>query len=136
MSAGAGYPERREPTELPYRKPPSAGTRQRLKRIVDLAQSIAASAKLKHVGLVEAPAQLRLVAHWQQFVGKELAALSMPLGFKEGVLSVAVASPLIRQELYYRKPQLLESVRQLLGEGLVKDLRFVQGPFAKPAGDR
>ncbi len=121
------------PLEVPYRKPPGTGTRTRLKKIVDLAQSIAASAKLKNIGLVEQPAQLRLVGHWSDFVGKELAALSMPLGFRDGVLSVAVASPLIRQELHYRKPQLLENVRQLLGEGLVKDLRFVQGPFAKPA---
>jgi predicted nucleic acid-binding Zn ribbon protein len=93
-------------------------------RLMPLADLIKHSPKLKRLGIMDGNTELALRQQWNAVVGPAVAANTRPLAFKRGVLNVAVRSNAWMQQLTFLKPQLLENLKQTLGEASVQDLRF------------
>jgi hypothetical protein len=82
------------------------------------------------------PAGATLMTEWPGIVGPALAAVTEPLRFSAGTLTIACAGP-VAMELTHLGPQLLDRINGQLGQVLVQRLRFVQrSPAARPAPRR
>ena len=76
----------------------------------------------------------RLVTHWQDIVGKDLADRAQPVkihyrkvpGSKKAEATLEIASSTAEATLlHYRKELILERINQIFGERIVTALRFV-----------
>ena len=74
----------------------------------------------------------RVWALWAEAVGDAVAAHAEPAGFRDGVLSVRVASAAWMQELQFMKEALRERLNERLGAALIRDIYFVSGRVAAP----
>ncbi len=88
----------------------------------------------------------RLVTHWQDIVGADLADRAQPVkiryrkvpGSKKAEASLDIAASTAEATLlHYRKELILERINQIFGERLVTALRFVpmaanEAPQARP----
>ena len=61
---------------------------------------------------------------WRQAVGEPAARYTCPGRIRRGVLDVAVANSTIIQELLFQKSELLLSLKRLLPDTRIQDLRF------------
>lgn len=73
------------------------------------------------------------VLHWRRIVGENLARLARPLYVEDGVLHLAVASPVVANELRLWKRELLQKLDQHAPKSQVRDLRFHLAPLAESA---
>jgi predicted nucleic acid-binding Zn ribbon protein len=65
---------------------------------------------------------------WYTAVGSAAAPYTRPGTLRRGVLEVGVANSTMVQELVFQKAELLLSLRRLLPDSRIKDLRFVVLP--------
>ena len=77
---------------------------------------------LKDLGLEESARALRVAERWEAVVGVEVARHSRPTGIRGGVLEVTVDSSVWCQQLQMRQPELLASLREVLGADAPRDL--------------
>ena len=61
---------------------------------------------------------------WRQAVGEAAAEYTRPGRIRRGVLEVGVANSTMIQELVFQKTELLVSLRRLLPDTRIQDLRF------------
>ena len=61
--------------------------------------------------------------HWPHIAGEALARHSSPRSLKDGVLSVQVDSPLMRQELTYASQRILRIAQDHLGAERVQSVK-------------
>jgi len=61
---------------------------------------------------------------WREAVGEAAARYARPGKIRRGVLEVAVANSTMVQELVFQKAELLTSIRRLLPDTPIRDLRF------------
>jgi len=71
------------------------------------------------------------VLRWRSVVGENLARLARPLHVEDGVLHLAVASPVVATELRLWKEELLRRLAQHAPKSRVRDFRFHLIPAAK-----
>jgi len=64
---------------------------------------------------------------WRQAVGEPFARFTRPAGIRGGKLEVIVASSVIRQEIEYRRSELLARLGELAPELQIRGLRFRVG---------
>jgi predicted nucleic acid-binding Zn ribbon protein len=64
---------------------------------------------------------------WPQAVGEAIAAVAEPVAERDGVVTVRCESATWAQELTLMEPQLLERLRDQLGEGAPQGLRCSAG---------
>ena len=74
----------------------------------------------------------RLWSFWDEEVGEPVAAHAQPAGYRAGVLSVRVNSPVWMQELQFLKEIIRERLNQRLGDELIRDIFFVSGTAPAP----
>lgn len=83
-------------------------------------------AQLVHqLGLEQRLKQQRVIDQWPQLVGEKIGRISRPERLQDGVLYVRVASMIWRTELLFQKQTILANISSAMGEGLVKDIRFI-----------
>jgi predicted nucleic acid-binding Zn ribbon protein len=70
-----------------------------------------------------------LEAAWQEAAGEALAAHTRTGAIRRGKLEVTVANSAVAQELTFRKPALLDTLRKALPDETIRDLRFRVGPI-------
>lgn len=92
-----------------------------LNQHVPVGVVLASLPAFKRLGLNESLFFLR--QHWAHFVGEALARQSVPRSLKEGLLTVDVESPLLRQELTYAIPRILRIAQDHLAEGTVRSVK-------------
>jgi predicted nucleic acid-binding Zn ribbon protein len=63
-------------------------------------------------------------AGWAEVVGERVAAVSEPVSERAGTVTVRCADPVWAEELELMQEQLLERLRERLGEHAPEDLRF------------
>ncbi|MFN3346219.1 MAG: DciA family protein [Candidatus Bipolaricaulaceae bacterium] len=82
--------------------------------------------------LLSGPAweEQQAVLCWRKIVGENLAGLAKPLYVEEGVLHLAVGSPVVANELRLWKEELLQRLQRLAPKSKVRDLRFHLVPVA------
>ena len=66
-------------------------------------------------------------ATWKELAGDFIARHTEPLSVKGGHLVLRVTQPALRFQLEQMKPMLLTRIRQQLGEGRVKTIKFQLG---------
>ncbi len=66
-------------------------------------------------------------AAWKELAGDFIARHTEPLSVKDGNLILRVTQPTLRFQLEQMKPMLLTRIRQQLGEGRVKTIKFQLG---------
>lgn len=77
-------------------------------------------------GWAQVQGDARLAEAWKTAAGAPIAAATRVLGFRRGVLQVAVGnSPLLSELAAYHKPSLLAALSQECPELKVRDLKFV-----------
>lgn len=78
------------------------------------------------------PAGATLMTEWPTIIGPALAAVTEPLRFSAGTLTIACAGP-VAMELAHLGPQLMDRINGQIGQAMVQRLRFVQRmPTARP----
>lgn len=78
------------------------------------------------------PAGATLMTEWPTIVGPALAAVTEPLRFSAGTLTIACAGP-VAMELVHLGPQLMDRINGQIGQAMVQRLRFVQrAPSVRP----
>ena len=88
---------------------------------------------LSDLGLGGASAAFRIAELWPEAVGQEIARHCRPVIVRGGVLEAEVDSSVWCQQLQMQRPQLLEKLREVLGEDAPSDLRFRVGYTGRPA---
>jgi predicted nucleic acid-binding Zn ribbon protein len=86
------------------------------------------SGVLGDLGLGESARALRVAEGWEQAVGAEVARHCRPGILRDGVLEAVVDSSAWCHQLQLRRPQLLEALRESLGEDAPRDLWLRIGP--------
>ena len=113
-----------------------ADTRKKMPRPMALADLLATAFHGK-------PAEKRLKEGkiwlvWDAVVGRQIAAKARPVSFRDGILTVAVASPPWMQQLNFLKKDIADKVNARLGEELIRDIYLKAGqpqplpPYPKP----
>lgn len=82
---------------------------------------------LEHSPLHAGVQRQAVLQHWVEVVGKENARHSRAVALNEGTLLVQVESSVWAQELALYRTQILQGLNALLGEDIVRDLRFHTG---------
>jgi predicted nucleic acid-binding Zn ribbon protein len=94
---------------------PKAGPR----RIGDVVSELMAQ-----TGFAQVQAAKTMDHVWREAVGEATVRYTRPGRVRRGVLEVGVASSTIVQELVFQKAELLTSIRRLLPDTPIRDLRF------------
>lgn len=66
-------------------------------------------------------------ATWKELAGDFIASHTQPVSVKGGDLILRVTQPTLRFQLEQMKPMLLARIREQLGEGRVKTIKFTLG---------
>ncbi|GAB4177349.1 MAG: hypothetical protein Kow00108_12880 [Calditrichia bacterium] len=93
--------------------------RKHLHKLGDLIEDFINQSPYKH--RLEEAAVLNL---WSQAVGEQISNISAAYKFQDGILWVRVNHSGWRQELYYRKREILKKIRAITKQELVKDIKF------------
>ena len=78
-----------------------------------------------HFGIV------RLIKVWPEIVGETIARRTEVVSLKFHTAVVKVSGPMWIQELSLMSTQILERLRERLGDDIVRDLRFVKGTLGR-----
>ncbi|HBN10135.1 MAG TPA: hypothetical protein DD435_16345 [Cyanobacteria bacterium UBA8530] len=79
---------------------------------------------LKKAGLGGRIKESKVFQYWPGIVGPSVAAKAKPRAIRQGVLLVETTSAAWSNQLTLLKPQLLEAIRQAVGPGIVKEIKF------------
>jgi predicted nucleic acid-binding Zn ribbon protein len=74
----------------------------------------------------------RLQQQWEAMVGPQIAAVTHPEGLRGRVLFVTVSDAIWLQQLTFYQAQLLQNIRQGLGEASIARLHFTLAFSVKP----
>ncbi|WP_298267885.1 DUF721 domain-containing protein [Geobacter sp.] len=74
----------------------------------------------------------RIWLNWHGAVGPQIAGHAQPISFRDGVLTVAVASAPWMQELNFLKRTIAERLNVLIGEPLVQEIYLKTGKVDPP----
>ncbi len=78
-------------------------------------------------GYAQQQSAAALEAAWNEAVGAPAAEYTRVGSLRRGTLEVIVANSTLVQELVFQKPQVLESLGQLLPDANIKNIRFRVG---------
>lgn len=84
------------------------------------------------LGLSGKLAQQRALVIWPEVVGPQIAAATRPLHVRDGILFVATKSSTWAHELIFRKAAILAGLEQVLGKGVLNDIRFLGRGYRDP----
>ncbi|MFH1090897.1 MAG: DUF721 domain-containing protein [Pseudomonadota bacterium] len=101
------------------------------KGLTQLGKIISDSMEAGFLGL--AKEMVRVFEVWEEAVGSYNASKSSPESFKNGHLTVLVASPVWIDHFSYLKERFIENINQALGTNLVTEITFRVGTVTPPA---
>lgn len=82
---------------------------------------------LRDQGLETRIRQHRVIAYWEEFVGKEIARRTRAATLECGTLLVVVQNAIWMQELHMLKERIKDQINQKLGSEEVKNIRLQIG---------
>jgi hypothetical protein len=85
---------------------------------------------LNNLGVKRQFAIQTIILHWRDIVGNDISLQSRPTSAKNGVLFVAVKTPVWGHHLSMLKEQLLVKIHEHLGQKLLADIKFYAGNFS------
>ena len=75
-------------------------------------------------GMKGAQEEHRALKVWQNVVGETIAKMTEVEKFVKGILYVRVLSPSWRNELFFRKKNIIGRLNEAMGKSMVKDIVF------------
>lgn len=69
---------------------------------------------------------------WEEAVGERIASRARPVAFRDGTLTLAVASAPWMQQLNFLKAEIVNKLNALLGEPVVRDIYLKAGRIELP----
>ena len=103
------------------------GRRRRKSQPVQVKNLV--GAVLGDLGLEAAARSYRVGECWEEAVGPQVASHCRPVALRGGVLEARVDSSVWCQELQLQTPEILASLRGVLGDEAPTGLRFRVGPL-------
>ena len=80
---------------------------------------------LKGANIDKAVKQFSAIDIWDEVVGKNISKNTEATDVKHGVLVVKVSNSAWRQELLFKKEEILEKINGRIGNNLIRDIRFI-----------
>jgi predicted nucleic acid-binding Zn ribbon protein len=111
------------------------GLRDHTSALQPLATLVALT--LRRAGLGRVVLMSRLLRHWEEIIGPQLAAVAQPEAVRSRVLFVTVTDDIWLQQLMFYQSQLLQNIRNVLGEVSITRLHFsLASSLSPPRGRR
>jgi predicted nucleic acid-binding Zn ribbon protein len=79
---------------------------------------------LDKIGITERLAQQKAVILWKSAVGPDIRKQTVANRIQENILYVSVSNPVWMNELVYLKSSIIKKLNELIGEEVVKDIKF------------
>jgi len=80
---------------------------------------------LRRFGIDNAIAQNDAINIWNEVVGEAVARNTTPDRVEHGVLIVKVSSPTWRQELFFKKDEIIKKLNIKIEKKVIRDIRFI-----------
>lgn len=80
---------------------------------------------LHKAGLAKGVAQNTAVHIWPVVVGKQVSENTTPEGVEHGVLTVRTSTPAWRQELQFKKEEIIKKLNNKIEKNVIKDIKFL-----------
>ena len=80
---------------------------------------------LKNAGLEKGVNQQNAIIIWEDTVGKTIASNTTAKMVEHGILTVKTANPSWRQELVFKKQDIIERLNTKLGKNTIREIRFI-----------
>ncbi len=90
---------------------------QQLKKAIDLF--------LKNAGLEKGVNQNKALLIWKDVVGNTIAENTSPEKVEHGILTVKADNPSWRQELIFKKHEIVEKLNLRLGKNTIREIKFI-----------
>lgn len=78
----------------------------------------------RRLDMEESATELEVKDVYEKVVGDLISRLTWKVSFKNGILALSIASPGLRQELWYRRESLVTRINDILGRQAVKKIVF------------
>jgi predicted nucleic acid-binding Zn ribbon protein len=82
---------------------------------------------LKQAGFSDYARRLKIFQSWDEAVGSDIAARTMPQSFSRGVLTIKAATATWQNELVFLRVSIMSKLNGLLGKNMVRDLKIISG---------
>lgn len=79
---------------------------------------------LDDLGIEKKVREARAISCWKEIVGERIASNTHPYKIQKGILFVSTSSPVWSQELSLLSREIKERINSLLGEDVIKEMRF------------
>lgn len=80
----------------------------------------------RRLDMEETATELEVKDVYEKIVGDLISRLTWKVSFKNGILALSIASPGLRQELWYRRESLVSRINDILGRQAVKKIVFYE----------
>ena len=80
---------------------------------------------LKAAGLEEGVSQNKALLVWDDVVGAKVSENTTPEKVEAGTLYIKASNPTWRQELMFKKEEILKKLNKKLGEKTIKEIKFI-----------
>ena len=80
---------------------------------------------LKEENLEHTYKQKKLIANWEQIMGKTIASRTQKLFFSDNILFIKLSSAPLKNEMLTAKPQIMEILSKEVGKDEIMDVRFL-----------
>ena len=80
---------------------------------------------MESYGLKKGVKQNSAVLYWKEVVGEKISNNTEPQGVEHGTLTVSVSNPTWRQELVFKKKEIIKELNKKIGENTIKEVRFI-----------
>jgi|TARA_B110000263_G_scaffold176364_1_gene154128 predicted nucleic acid-binding Zn ribbon protein len=80
---------------------------------------------LKKNGLEKGVNQNKALLIWEEIVGNTIADNTSPEKVEHGILTVKTKNSSWRQELLFKKQEIIEKLNKSLGDNTIKEIKFI-----------
>lgn len=80
---------------------------------------------LQNNGLDKGVNQQNAIIIWEEIVGKTIASNTTAETVEHGVLTIKTTNPAWRQELVFKKRDIIEKLNSKLGKNTIREIRFI-----------
>ena len=80
---------------------------------------------LKAAGLEAGVSQNKALLVWDDVVGARVSENTTPEKVEAGTLYIKASNPTWRQELMFKKEEILKKLNKKLGEKIIKEIKFI-----------
>ena len=80
---------------------------------------------LKKAGLERGVSQNKSLLVWKEVVGDKVSQNTVPEKIESGTLYIKTSNPTWRQELVFKKSDIIKKLNNKLGKNTIKEIKFI-----------